>query len=213
MSTATIEGEQRVSLGDVRWETLESLLRDLGESRGRLAYDQGLLEIMSPSFEHDVIANLIGRLVEALTEELDIPIRSTRSTTLKRPDQRRAVEPDASYYIAHEVDVRRQHELDLQRDPPPDLIVEVDISRSSRARIPVYAALEVPEIWQWLGLTLRVLRLQSHGAYVPVERSEVFPMLPLEGLRTFLELRHEKDETEIVKAFRAWVKSGFPAMK
>lgn len=82
-STATVPGEQRVFLENVRWETVEALLADLGEARGRLAYDQGLLEIVSPSFEHDLVARLLGRLVGGLREELGIEIRSAGSTTLR----------------------------------------------------------------------------------------------------------------------------------
>jgi Uma2 family endonuclease len=88
-ATTATQGEQRVFLGDLRWETFEALLDDLGEPRGRLAYDQGLLEIMSPSFEHEGITGLLGHLVGVLAEELDIPIRTVGMTTLKRVDQQR----------------------------------------------------------------------------------------------------------------------------
>lgn len=79
MRVTTAPGEQRVFLGDVRWETFQALLHDLGEHRGRLAYDQGLLEIMSPSYDHESIKGLLGHFVRALADELAIPIRAAGS--------------------------------------------------------------------------------------------------------------------------------------
>ncbi len=46
--------EQRTVLHNISWETFEALLRDTGEHRGsRFAYDCGVLEIMTPLFEHE----------------------------------------------------------------------------------------------------------------------------------------------------------------
>jgi Uma2 family endonuclease len=208
MSSALALGEQRVFLGEVSWRTFQSLLDDLGSPRGRLAYDEGLLEIMSPSFEHETIKTLLGRLIVALTEELDIPIRSTSSTTLKRRARQKAVEADESYYIANEPSVRHRRELDLRRQPPPDLVVEVDLSSSSLIRMPVYAALGVPEVWRWIGSELELLRLDAEGQYVATKTSVSFPMLTVEVLMRFLGKRHDTDETSIVRSFRAWVRSG-----
>lgn len=205
-TTTTNEGEQRVFIGDVSWGTFEALLRDAGSPRGRFAYDQGLLEIMSPSFEHESIKKLIGRVIEVLTLELAIPMRSASSTTLKRKDQRRAVESDECYYVAREELVRHRREIKLKRDPPPDLVVEVDISRSSLARLRIYAALGVPEVWQWHGDRLVVLQLGRDGTYAPANRSSVFPMLPIERVAELVEQRHARGETELMCEFQAWVR-------
>ncbi|MFO0981453.1 MAG: Uma2 family endonuclease [Planctomycetota bacterium] len=208
MSLTTADGEQRVFLGDVRWETFQALLHDVvGEHRGRWAYDQGLLEIMSPSYDHESIKALLGRCIETVAEELAIPIRAAGSTTLQRLDQRRAVEADESFYVGDHARGSRQPKLDLRRDPPPDLVVEVDISRSSRARLSIYAAMGVPEVWQWIGDHLSVLRLQPSGEYLAADASQIFPMLPLAGLEPLLRRRHEVDDTQLVREFRAWLKT------
>ena len=205
-ATTTTQGEQRVFLGDVRWETFEALLDDLGDARGRLAYDQGLLEIMSPSSDHESVKGLLGHLVEALAEELAIPIRTVGATTLKRADQQRAVEADESYYVGEHARGPRPFELDLMRDPPPDLVIEVDIARSSRTRLGIDEALGVPEVWLWSGDRLQVLRLEASGKYVEGQTSQAFPMLPIAGLERFIVRRREADDTTLAREFRAWVR-------
>ena len=94
----------------------------------RFAYDKGLLEIMSPSIEHEWFHRILGKIVEVITEELNIPRLSAGSTTLKLQLKERGLEPDECYYLANEAKMRGKRELDLAVDPPPDLAIEVDIS-------------------------------------------------------------------------------------
>jgi Uma2 family endonuclease len=209
VSEMTIDGEQRVLLGDVRWETFEALVREAHDPRGRFAYDRGLLEIMSPSSEHEYVKKIIARLLEALTEELRIPIRSLGSTTLKRRKRKSGIEADETYYIGHDPLAGKRRRLHLRRDPPPDLAVEVDISRSSLVRMGIHATLGIAEVWRWHGDHLEVWQLRE-GKYHEVERSAILPMLPIEGLGRFLSLRHERNETDLVREFRQWVGAGFP---
>ena len=206
----TTDGEQRVFLGDVRWKTFKTLLNDLGNPHGRLAYDRGLLEIMAPSSEHEFVKRLLGRMIEALTEELAIPVRSLSSTTLRRRDRKSGIEPDECYYIGHDPLARKRRQIDLRRDPPPDLAIEVDISRSSLVRMRIHGALGIPEVWRWHGDTLEIWRLQPDGEYREASQSALLPMLPIAGLKRFLDQRDEHNETEIIRAFRRWVRERFP---
>jgi Uma2 family endonuclease len=172
-----------------------------------LAYDQGLLEIMSPSYEHESIKSLLGWMVRVLCEEIDLPIRGAGSTTLERPDQQRGLEPDDCFFVGEHARDRRGPELDLIRDPPPDLAIDVDISRSSRIRLRVHAALGIPEVWCWRGDRLSMLRLQQDGRYREVERSELFPIVGVDVVERVVRRRHETDETQLARDFRAWVRS------
>lgn len=209
MITTSVGAEQRVSLSDVQWETFQALLHDVGPARGRLAFDQGQLEIMSPSYDHETLSRLLGLLVHALTDELGIAMRSAGSTTLERADQQRAVEPDECFYIGRHAEVSDRLALDLVRDPPPDLVIEVDISRSSRVRMAVYAALGVPEVWRWSGSQLEILTLQPSGGYQVAPVSGLFPLLPVGEIAQFLGRRRVQDDNAIVRAFRLWVREGF----
>ena len=194
----------RILLHNIAWETYEAILADMEDRAIRLTYDQGDLEIMAPSDEHERIKSLVGRMIEAMTEELDIPIRSAGSTTLRRQLKRRGLEPDECYYVAHEPQMRGRDDIDLNVDPPPDLAIEVDISHSSLDRFGIYAAIGVPEIWRLEEGQVRAYILQGEQ-YVPQSQSPAFPFLPLAEVSRILGQRNETDETTWIRSFRRWV--------
>jgi Uma2 family endonuclease len=140
--------EQRVVLHNISWETFNAILQELGENRAeRLAYNEGYLEIMTPLGEHENSNRFIDDLMRILADELNLNLKKFGSLTLKRDDMRRGVEPDSCYYIQNEPVVRGKKDIDLKYDPPPDLVIEIDITSSSLDKHPIYAALGVPEIW------------------------------------------------------------------
>ncbi|KAF0188449.1 MAG: hypothetical protein FD167_6206, partial [bacterium] len=143
----TLLGENRIVLYNISWTTYESLLRDLSsQSAPHLTYDQGILEIMSPLPPHERINRITALIVEVLAEELNIDVDSLGSTTFKREDLERGFEPDSCFYIKNESAIAGKDEIDLNIDPPPDLIFEVDITSPSIAKLPIYAHLGVPEV-------------------------------------------------------------------
>lgn len=200
------QAEERFLLNGISWATYEALVADLEHGGTRLTYDQGRLELMSPSRPHEWFGRLIGRMIETVTEELEIPISSTKSWTLKLELKRRGLEADESYYVANEPKVRGRDDSTLQRDPPPDLAVEVEISRPWIDKAPIYADLGVPEVWHYDGERLRVELLQEDGIYAQSPNSAAFPFLPVGKLEEFLERRAETDETTWIRRFRAWVR-------
>lgn len=204
---ATIEpAEQRVVLYDVRWETYQALLADPQRSGGRLSYADGLLEIMTTSLEHEELKCLLGMLIEAYAVEMDIDFLPSGSLTLKRKDVGQGTEPDESYYIANAALVRGRKRLRLPQDPPPDLVVEIEITRSAIDRLELHAKLGTPEVWRHNGKKLSVHVLGEDGAYRPSRRSLAFPRLPLPELARFLERRRSRTGPRIVKSFRSWVR-------
>ncbi len=208
MSTVleTCQTEERFLLNGISWATYEALLADLEHGGTRLTYDQGRLELMSPSGHHEWFAEIIGQMIGTMTLELDIPIRTTGSWTLKLELTRRGVEADKSYYVANEPRVRGRRDLTLQRDPPPDLAVEVEISRPWIDKAPIYADLGVPEIWHYDGGRLRVELLQQDGTYAESPTSVAFPFLPIGKIEEFLDRLPETDETTWIRRFRDWVR-------
>jgi Uma2 family endonuclease len=193
----------RVLLHGVSWATYEALLADMEDRAIRLTYDQGELEIMAPSDEHERIKTLIGRLVEAMTEVLEIPIRSAGSTTLRRELKRRGLEPDECYYVAHESIMRGRDTMDLDVDPPPDLAIEVNINRSCLDRFGIYAAIGIPEIWRLEDGKIQAYAL-TDAQYTAVDNSPSFPFLPLAELSRILRQRNDTDETTWIRSFRRW---------
>lgn len=209
MSTVSSAAEQRVVLRDVDWATYEMLVGG-PEGRGqRMAYDEGVLEIMSPSLPHENIGRLIGRMVEAFTEELGIEICSVASTTFRRPDVRKGFEADESYYIANAPTVRDKDEVDLTIHPPPDLAIGIDISRTSMNKFRIYGALGVPEVWLYSGDALHVYVHVESEQYRESDSSTVLPQLPMNEVARFLDMRSSLHETQLIRAFRKWVREHF----
>lgn len=207
MSQVSSLAESRVVLTSISWATFEKLLAETDRRGTRFTYDRGVLEIMSPSREHERLKRMLGRMIEGLTEELNIPISSVSATTLKNQMMQKEVEPDESYYIANEGRVRGRDDLDLSVDPPPDLAIEVDITSSSIDQLGVYASLGVPEVWLCDGVTIQIHQLQDDGVYARQTRSPSFPFLPLHEVERFLGQRNATDETTWIRRFRQWVQT------
>ncbi|MBW4496635.1 MAG: Uma2 family endonuclease [Oscillatoria princeps RMCB-10] len=206
MTTITLtQPPERIQLSGISWPTYEALLAELSNRRIRLTYNRGALEIMVPSPEHELYKEIVGRFVETLAEELEIRIYPLGSTTFKRSELSGA-EPDKCFYIQNLNAVKGKNRIDLNQDPPPDLVVEIDITSSSRIRFPVYAELGVPEVWVYDGesFSINVLRDKE---YVPSERSLAFPNVPVLEISRFLQQAGTADYLELVRAFRSWVKS------
>jgi len=190
----------------VSWRTYTRLLRAFAERPAfRLTYDRGTLEIMSPLAEREGSAYVLGRFVDVLTEELNLPVKAGRSTTFRKRRKRRGLEPDNSYWIANEAQVRGKDEIDLSVDPPPDLAIEVDVTHSSLDRMRIYAALKVAEVWRLADGQLTFHLLPPKGSYADGP-SRAFPGLIASDLLPFLDLRKQTDETSLVRQFRAWVR-------
>jgi Uma2 family endonuclease len=196
---------QRLLLHNISWQEFESILEELGEHRGaRMAYDRGMLEIMTPLPEHEDDKEIIGDLVKALLEELDIEFRSLGSTTFKNRDALKGIEPDQCFYIQNEAAIRGKKRLDLTVDPPPDLTLEIDLT--SRTHPSIYEALAVPELWQFEAGKLQINLLQS-GRYIKSEESANFPGLPIvEVIPQYLAQSKTAGRNATLRAFRQWVR-------
>ena len=207
MSIVPSAKPQRMLLYGVSWREYTRMLRAFADRPGhRLTYDRGTLEIMSPLFEHEIDAELLGRFVVVLTEEMQLPLEAGRSTTFRRRKMRRGLEADHSWWIAHAPQMRGKKRVDLRVDPPPDLALEVDVTRRSLNRMSIYARLQVPEVWRLNvhGLTFQVL--QADGRYAEGPHSTAFPQFTPVDLLTHLDLRAQYDNNEVVRRFRAFVR-------
>ena len=206
MGTVQAPIEECVVLHNISWQSYENLLTDLRDRSIRLTYDDGSLEIMSPSHTHEIYSRLLGQFLEQLTLELNIPIHSGGSTTFKREARKKGLEPDECYWIQHEPAMRGKTEFDPDSDPPPDLAIEIDITHSSLDRMAIYAALGVPEVWRFDGESLLIYRRQASGKYRQYRQSPMFPFLPAAELVRFLREAETKDETSLLRSFQAWVR-------
>ncbi len=199
---------ENVVLHGVPWRTYVEL-RDLPENYYvRMNYDCGTLEIMSPSAKHEGGSRIIARLIAVWTEELNIPLRSLGQMTCRREDIERGFEPDNCYYVQNESRMWDKEEIDFTVDPPPDLALEVDISRSSLNKMSIYAAFGVPELWRLDRGRLMVYEFVD-GEYRPRDSSLCFPQLPLAEVQRESEQIGKVPETKLIRAFRVWVRRKF----
>jgi Uma2 family endonuclease len=192
-------------LKNVTWQMFEKILEELGETRAaRVSYSKGMLEIMTPLAEHEDDKVIIGDLVKALLEELNVEFRSLGSTTFKNEGMAQAIEADDCFYIKNEAAIRGKRRIDLSVDPPPDLAIEIDIT--SRTQFNNYEALGVPELWKYNGRQLQVNVLQE-GKYVESNASYNFPNLPIgEIIHQYVEQSKTLGRNATMRAFRNWVR-------
>ena len=196
-----------VILHDVTWNQYEAMLRIVGERPIRVTYDTGTMELFMPSLGHESDAYLLGRMVDMLTEELEISMMGGGTTTHKRQDLDKGSEPDQCYWFGENAQrIRGKRTLDLDIDPAPDLVIEVDVTRGSLDRLRIFAALGVLEVWRSDGETLQFLHLQTDGSYQAGPISRSFAGLPVFALAQFLEQGRTSDTTAWVRSFRAFVR-------
>ena len=203
-------GGNRVLLSDVTWEEYAALRGKPGNEKVRMTYDgpTGLLELEMPGPTHEAVSRLLHSFVTAFARQRRIALMATGSMTQGRADLTRGLEGDESYYVSH-FDTIRGREVDLAAgDPPPDLAVEVDVTNPSVPKLPIYAALGVPEVWTWADAAITVRRLNAAGGYDAVETSRELPGFPLRAAERLLARWADAAEYELVEEFAAAVRGG-----
>ena len=202
-----LSAQQHIVLHDIPWRVYKTLLSAVGDRPVRITYYRGSIEIMSPLPRHEKWKTRIGRMIELLSLELRLPVEALGSTTFRRRAKKAGLEPDECYYVQNAAAVKGKDRINLKLDPPPDLAVEVDITRRSLKRQPVYAALGVPELWRWDGKRLTVLVLVD-GRYEPREQSLAFPFLPMDRFQQFLQrIREGAEDLTVLADFQQWVRT------
>ena len=207
METVKTPAEQRVVLHNIGWNTYERLLADHeNNSAPRFTYDRGELEIMSPSPEHEAYNRSIALLVEILAAELGIDVYNLGSTTFRREDLERGFEPDSCFYIENEERVRGKSRIDLAVDPPPDLVIEIDITSPSFSKLPIYAQIGVPEVWRYDGERLKILVLEG-SKYAETTESTVVPPVTSNVVSNFMEKSTTTKRTVWLEAVQEWARN------
>ena len=191
---------------DVSWDFYRAMLREFDERPSRINYDRGTLEIMTLSLEHESYKSVIGLMMGLLALHLNMRVKHGGSTTLKRLTKKKGLEADQCYWIANEPAVRTKKRIDLRVDPPPDLVIEIDVMHSVVNREKIYAALGVPEMW----LLSRDVKLAAfaldRGEWRPAERSLSFPFLRVADLNPFVSRIGVDDDTTVLAGFAAWLR-------
>ena len=195
---------QKVLLQGVGWDFYEQVLAEYAESNAlHFAYDNGTLEVKVPVWEHEVPSKILSHLVTHICNELEIDVRNFGSTTFRRHAKAKGCDPDGCFYIQHEPQMRRVLELDLRHDPPPDLVIEVDVTSPSLNKLPIYAALGVPEIWLYRGERVTFHRLTG-DTYEEMTHSLALPALDSRTATEFLQQGLTESSAIWFRRVRAW---------
>ena len=204
--TGLMPAEHTVVLQNVSWETYEHLLADhVDASTPRFTFDRGVLEIMSPSAEHERYKQALSLLVEMLADGLGIDIENLGSTTFKRSKLERGFEADVCFYVQSPARMHGKIHIDPAVDPAPDLVIEIEITSPALNKLPIYAAFGVPEVWRYDGRQLRILQLTG-SEYIESPKSLAFPRASDAGLSHLVQQSMSLKRREWLQALRNWVR-------
>ena len=194
-------------LSGISWKTYQAILEGMGPRRLYHSYDRGTLELMTTSKAREMVKKFVARLIEAMAFVFDIDIQGVGSLTLRRQADEKGLEPDECYYIANEAVVRDKMDYNPDRDPAPDLAIEVDFTSKSIDRMGIYARLGVPEVWRCFeSETVKFYRLGKDGAYREADESIALPPVVPHDIDQFLQQRGEQGDTALVKSFVNFIK-------
>jgi Uma2 family endonuclease len=194
---------EKVILHDVTWETYNRLVQDqMGKPQIRLSYDNGDLQIMVESVKHGKLAGILGEIVSEIGDLLELDFITAGSATFRKEEGKRGFEPDDSFYFQNADLIRRKDDIDLTIDPPPELIIEVDVTSPSLPRFPIFAEVGVAEIWRYDGTVVIFYRLQKNGKYEEVSESVCLPKVKSETVTLLVEASFDLSRREWLKMIR-----------
>jgi Uma2 family endonuclease len=196
-----------VTLRGMQWEDYEELLTEVGEaSHLRISFDNGDIKIMTLSIKHEVFERLLESLIRLLALRFRFEFAAFGSATMKKSGSKKGSEPDGSYYFQNAERMMHVEQYNFAANPPPDVVVEIDIHHDSLPKFALYADFGVPEFWRYDGDTVFMHELRGLE-YFSIERSNALPMLSAADLARFLNMRKTAGELSVLIAFEEWLKT------
>ncbi|MDJ1181401.1 Uma2 family endonuclease [Roseofilum sp. BLCC_M91] len=163
------------------WQDYEELLTRRQDKAGlRIRYNSNTQEIriMSPLPRHGKDVDLLADFVKILLRQQGKDWDSFQPITLKRINQQ-GIEPDHCFYIDNRLAVLGKERIDLETDPAPDLVIEVDLTSMTEPEN--YQAIAPSELWIYRENKLHIYHFSPEG-YQEVANSRWFPECDLNDL-------------------------------
>ena len=197
--------EERVVLQGISWETYERLMKEHEDrSAPRFTYDKGTLEIYMPTQKHEEAAEILKLFVYIIAEERELEARGLGSTTFRKEKAGKGVEPDGCFYLQNAAKIAGNEKVNLEVDPPPDLVI--DVTSPSLDRFPIYAAFGVPEIWRYSNESVTIFVLRGKK-YFEATESAALTKITADVLTSFLLESQNLKRTVWMKNVREWIRT------
>jgi len=186
---APLEQDSIVVLRGATWADFQRVLELKGDSSvPRVAFLEGVLELMHPSHTHEAVKSMLGCLVEAWCIEKGVDITPYGSWTHESKESQRGIEPDECYVLGDNAEPERC-----------DLAIEVDWTSGSVNKLEIYRKLRVREVWIWKRGAITLFKLVGEE-YHAIPASEVLAGIDLVELLEFIDVR---PMTRAVREYRA----------
>ncbi|KAM3098081.1 Uma2 family endonuclease [Phormidesmis sp. 146-35] len=182
------------------WQDYQKLCQQRGDgSIPRIKYHNGEVSLMSPLPIHGRDAHLIAQIVITLLDHNDREYDAFTPVTMTLPEES-GIEPDYCFYIDNWQAVSGKKRIDWQTDPPPDLVIEIDVT--SYSEINDYLPYRVPEVWLFKQQKLLIYQLQN-STYQLQTQSRYFPNIDLEStIAQCLQIAYDRNTSAAIRDLR-----------
>jgi Uma2 family endonuclease len=196
----------RLVIHDLSWDEYEGVVGKLKpRSLRRLSYDRGRLEVVMISEEHERYAWLIDKFIVEFCIAHDFMLEGYGQATWKSKALSKGAQADHCYYVVNAPRVIGKKQIRLGTDPPPDIVLEVDLTSDSMRKLWIYAGLGVPEVWRFDGERFYFYQL-GDGEYTEIPATRCLPGLTGSVLVEGLANCSVVGDMEALKAFRRHAK-------
>lgn len=179
------------------WHEYQTLCQQRGDGAiPRIKYRLGEVLLMSPLPKHGRDASLIADIIKVLLDHTGQEYDAFTPVTMELPEES-GIEPDYCFYIDHWEAVSGNERIDWRNDPPPDLVLEIDVS--SYSDVNDYLPYRVPEVWLFRKSQLLIYQLQGNEYHVQ-SQSRYFPQIDLPAvIAQGLQIADERNTSAAIR--------------
>lgn len=182
------------------WKDYQKLCQRRGDSSvPRIKYRTGEVLLMSPLPKHGRDASLIADIIKVLLDYTGYEYDAFTPITMELPEES-GIEPDYCFYIEHWQAVSGKERIDWSINPPPDLVLEIDVT--SYSDVNDYLPYRVPEVWLFSKNQLFVYQLHD-TEYLIQPSSQYFPNINLQdAIALCLQVAYERNTSAAIRELK-----------